>query len=44
MAVNYYYDKETGEIPCHTKEIFRKNGLLSIHKIILAIKLPRYKY
>ena len=32
--VNYFYNKETGEIPCHTKEIFHKNGLLSIHNII----------
>ena len=32
--VNYFYNKETGEIPCHTKEIFDKNGLLTIHNII----------
>ena len=32
--VNYFYKKETGKIPCHTKGIFYKNGLLSIHNII----------
>ena len=31
---NYFYNKETGELPCHTKEIFARNNFLTIHNLI----------
>ena len=31
---NYFYNKETGECPCHTKEIFTRNKLLTVHNLI----------
>ena len=31
---NYFYNNETGELPCHTKEIFARNNLLTIHNLI----------
>ena len=31
---NYFYNKETGECPCHTKEIFARNNLLTVHNLI----------
>ena len=31
---NCFYNSETGELPCHTKEIFNRNNLLTIHNII----------
>ena len=33
--VNYYYDKDTGEIPGHTKPIFNENKLMTVHNLIL---------
>ena len=29
--VSYFYDKETGELPSHTKAIFSRNELLTVH-------------
>lgn len=31
---NCFYNKETGELPCHTKEIFSRNKLLTVHNLI----------
>ena len=33
--VTYYYDKETEEIPTHTKAMFNKLKILTIHSLIL---------
>ena len=30
----YFYDKTTGNTPCHTKSIFNRNKILTIHNII----------
>ena len=30
----FFYNKETGECPCHTKEIFGRNKLLTVHNLI----------
>ena len=32
--VNYFYNKETGELPSHTKDIFNRNQMLTVHNII----------
>ena len=32
--VNYFYDKKTGKMPSHTKHIFYKNKILTIHNIV----------
>ena len=32
--VNYFYNKETGELPTHTKAIFKRNELLTVHNIV----------
>ena len=29
-----YYNKETGELPCHTKAIFNRNRILTVHNLI----------
>ena len=31
---NCFYNKETGELPCHTKEIFARNKLLTVHNLV----------
>ena len=31
---NCFYDKKTGELPCHTKEIFYRNKVLTVHNLI----------
>ena len=31
---NAFYNKETGELPCHTKEIFARNKLLTIYNLV----------
>ena len=31
---NYFYNSETGELPCHTKEIFSKYNFLTVHNLI----------
>ena len=31
---NGFYNSETGELPCHTKEIFTRNNFLTIHNLI----------
>ena len=31
---NCFYNKETGELPCHTKEIFERNKVLTVHNLI----------
>ena len=31
---NYFYDKDTMAPPCHTKEIFNCNNILTVHNII----------
>ena len=33
--VNYYFDKNTGEHPCHTKPIFTELKIQTIHNVIL---------
>ena len=30
----FFYNKDTGECPCHTKEIFERNSLLTVHNLI----------
>ena len=32
--VNYFYKKDTGELPAHTKSIFAENEFLTIHNLI----------
>ena len=32
--VNYFYDKKTGKLPSHTKHIFYRNKILTIHNIV----------
>ena len=32
---NYFYNKETGDLPCHTKGVFNSNLIPTIHNIIL---------
>ena len=32
--VNYFYKKDTGELPAHTKNIFSENEFLTIHNLI----------
>ena len=32
--VNYFYKKDTGELPAHTKNIFAENEFLTIHNLI----------
>jgi len=34
--VNYFYNKETGEIPSHTKHTFNENGILTVHNLIFC--------
>ena len=29
-----FYDPETGETPCHTKEIFKKYNILTVHNLV----------
>ena len=29
-----YYDKDTGELPCHTKSLFIENKILTVHNLI----------
>lgn len=31
---NCFYNKDTGELPCHTKEIFERNKILTVHNLI----------
>ena len=31
---NCFYNANTGELPCHTKEIFSRNNILTVHNII----------
>lgn len=31
---NCFYNRETGELPCHTKNIFNRNNILTIHSIV----------
>jgi len=31
---NAFYNKETGELPCHIKEIFARNKLLTVYNIV----------
>ena len=31
---NFFYNSETGESPCHTKEIFTRNNFLTVHNLI----------
>ena len=31
---NCFYNSETGELPCHTKEIFARNNILTVHNLI----------
>ena len=31
---NYFYNKNTGDIPCHTKPIFNAHDLLTVHNIV----------
>ena len=31
---NNFYNKDTGELPCHTKEIFTRNKLLTVYNLI----------
>jgi len=31
---NYYYDKDTGELPSHTKNTFNELGILTVHNLI----------
>ena len=33
--VNYYYDKDTGEHPHHTKSIFSQHNIQTVHNVIL---------
>ena len=30
----FFYNKDTGECPCHTKEIFERNDFLTVHNLI----------
>ena len=32
---NYYYNKDTGEIPSHTKRTFNEHDILTVHNLIL---------
>ena len=32
--INYFYNKDTGELPSHTKDIFSRNQMLTVHNII----------
>ena len=32
--MNYFYKKDTGELPAHTKNIFAENEFLTIHNLI----------
>ena len=32
---NYFYNKDTGCTPCHTKNIFNGHGILTIHNLIV---------
>ena len=31
---NCFYNPDTGELPCHTKEIFARNNILTVHNLI----------
>ena len=31
---NNFYNKDTGELPCHTKEIFARNKLLTVYNLV----------
>ena len=31
---NCFYKSSTGELPCHTKEIFKRNKILTIHNLV----------
>ena len=31
---NCYYNPDTGELPCHTKDLFNRNNILTIHNLI----------
>ena len=31
---NFFYNPETGDLPCHTKEIFTRNNILTVHNLI----------
>ena len=31
---NCYYNPDTGELPCHTKDIFSRNNILTVHNLI----------
>ena len=33
--VNYFYNQSTGELPGHTKSIFSKQKILTVHNIVL---------
>ena len=32
--VNFFFDKETGALPCHTKHIFKRNEFLTVHNLV----------
>ena len=36
---NYYYNKETGEIPSHTKHTFNDNSILTVPNLILYLTM-----
>ena len=31
---NCFFNPDTGELPCHTKDLFNRNGILTIHNLI----------
>ena len=31
---NFFYNPETGELPCHTKENFVRNCILTVHNLV----------
>ena len=31
---NFFYNPETGDLPCHTKDIFTRNNILTVHNLI----------
>ena len=32
---NYYFNKDTGELPSHTKNTFNEHGILTVHNLVL---------
>lgn len=37
--INYYFDKDTGELSGHTKHIFNNNNILTVHNLVLQYTL-----